>query len=765
VSLEQISHYRIIDKIGEGGMGEVYRAEDTRLGRPVALKLLPSSYRYDPVRRERFLREARAASALRSPNIATIFDIGEYDDSVFIVMEYVTGELISQKIERGPVSVSEAIETAIQISDALGEAHALGIVHRDIKSSNIMITERGFVKILDFGIATTPESDKDETDETVQIGHPTTPGVVLGTISYMSPEQALARRVDSRSDIFSLGVVMYEMLAARLPFEGDNSIQVIDNIIHVEPVSLLRLNPDIPGELDRIVRKCLRKAADQRYQSARDLMIDLRNVQRRTGGAATTVAIGPAPPGTRRLRSRRSIDSLAILPMVNASGDVEMEYLSDGITESIINNLSQLPRLRVMARSTVFRYKEREAVPQEVGRDLNVRAVLTGRVIQRGDNLVVKAELVDTADGAQLWGDQYNRKLSDIFAVEEEISKEISEKLRLKLNIQQRRRLSKRHTENTAAYQLYLKGRFYLNKRSEDEIKRAIELFHQSIAKDPNYPLPYAGLADAYTLLAAYSGLPPEEAYPIAKAAAMKALKLDESLAEAHTALAAVRCWYEWDYLGAERRYKRALELNPNYATTFLWYSLDLAQMERFDEAIAMVRRAEEIDPLSLIINLNVARILYFARRYDEALEQCNRSIEMGSNFPLAHRRLGQIYAQMGMYSEALAELQKAHALAPADSETMSVMGYAYAASGDISSARALLDEIQEMSRKHYVSPYSLARLHVGLGESDQAFENLEKAFEQRQGILCYLRVEPAFDNIRKDPRFTSLLERLGLLF
>ena len=743
-------------------MGTVYHAEDTRLGRPVALKVLPASYRYDPTRQERFLKEARAASSLRSPNIAAIFDIGEHDESIFLVMEYVEGEQLQKRIERGPIPVPDVIEISVQLSDALGEAHALGVIHRHLTSANIIITERGLVKILDFGVPRGNELDEGSS-QTLEVGDSGPGGFSTTSIGYLSPEQAFLGNIDVRSDIFALGVVIFQMLAGRLPFEGTTSIQIIDNILRGEPASLGRLNPSVPGELERIVRKCLRKSPEQRYQSTRDLMIDLRNLKRRSGASATTVAIGPGTAAPRK--SKRGIDSLAILPMVNASGDVEMEYLSDGITESIINNMSQLPRLRVMARSTVFRYKDQNTVPQDVGRDLNVRAVLTSRVIQRGDNLIVKAELVDTADGAQLWGEQYNRKLSDIFLVEEEISKEISEKLRLRLNVHQKKRLSKRQTESTQAYQLYLKGRFYLNKRSEEDIKKAIELFHQAIAKDPNYPLPYAGLADAYILLAAYSDLAPEEAYPVAKAAAMKALKLDESLAEAHTSLAAVRCWYEWDYLGAERRYKRALELNPNYATTYLWYSLDLAQIERLNEAITMVKRAQEIDPLSLIINLNVARILYFARQYDEAIEFCHRSIEMGSSFALAHRRLGQIYTQKRMFPEAIAELETAHSLAVDDSETLSVLGFAKALSGDKEGAQAILDQVKEMNKRLFVSPYSLARLYVGLSDLDNAFEQLEKAYEQRQGIICYLRVEPAFDSVRSDARFRSLLERLGLLF
>ena len=618
---EKISHYRILDKLGAGGMGEVYLAEDTRLGRQVALKFLPASYQYDPDRRARFLKEARAASALRSPNIAAIYDIDEHEGAIFIVMEYVEGESLTGRIERGPVGVREAVEITLQVADALAEAHSLGIVHANIKSSNLIINERGMVKILDFGIAKVEERESNEdSDRTMRIVRQTALGAVFGTVWYMSPEQALGRALDHRTDIFSLGVVFYEMLAGRLPFEGDGPNETIDKIVHAIPLPTSRYNYSVPAELERITRKCLEKSPDLRYQSMRELVIDLQSFKRDSDSGQIAMASGRQTQLTRRPRSRKAIDSLAILPFINASRDADADYLSDGITESIISNLSQLPRLRVMARSTVFRYKDREVDPQEIGRDLNVRAVLTGRVLQRSDRLVIKTELVDTSDGAQLWGEQYNRPLADIFSMEEEIAREISEKLRLKLSGEQKKRLTKRHTENTRAYHLYLKGRYYWNKRTEDGIKKGIEHFHEAITADPNYALAYAGLADCYVLLAGYSSHLPEEVFPVAKAAALKALKLDEALAEAHTSLAAVRAWYDWDWAGAELRYKRAIEINPGYATAYVWYALNLATVGRLDEALLTVKRAEELDPLSLIISLNVARILYFARRYDEAI-------------------------------------------------------------------------------------------------------------------------------------------------
>ena len=747
-------------------MGETYLAEDTRLRRQVALKFLPASYQYDPDRREAFLKEARATSALRSPHIAAIYDIDEHDGRIFIVMEYIEGDLLSGKIGGGPMPLSDAVVIAAQVADALTEAHSLGIIHCDIKSANVIVNDRGMVKLFDFGISQVIEdkSAEESDDRTKRIGRQTELGVVLGTAAYMSPEQALGRTLDQRSDIFSLGIVLYEMLTGRVPFEGANSVEIIDKIVHEEPVPLARLNYNVSPPLEQIVRKCLEKDRERRYQSARELLIDLRNFQRdHDSGAVPTGSLDRRTQVARKVRTARAVNSLAILPLVNGGNDPDTDYLSDGITESIINNLAQLPRLRVMARSTVFRYKGQEVDPREVGRELGVRAVLTGRVFVRGNRLVIKAELVDTNDGAHLWGEQYNRTLSDIFAIEEEISREISEKLRLKLNGEQKRRLAKRHTDKTAAYQLYLKGRYYWNKRTEEGLKKGIEHFQQAIAVDQNYALAYAGLADSYNLLASYSALPPSEAFKVAKQAATQALELDPMLAEGHVSLAATKTWYDWDWEGAEQEYKRAIELNPSYATAYQWYALDLAGMGRIEEALRMMERAQELDPLSLIINLNVARVLYFARDYDRAIEQCLKAIEMYPDFALALRRLGQAYSQQQRYEEAIEAFLKAIATSDNDSETMAALGHTYAVSDRRAEAERMLDELIEMSKRVYVSPYSIARVHTGLGNTEQALEWLEKACEQRHGILAYLKVEPVFDPLRSEVRFTDLLRRMGL--
>lgn len=762
----EVSHYRIQKKLGAGGMGEVYLAEDTRLGRQVALKFLPASYQYDSERRTRFLKEARAASALRSPNIAAIYDIGEHDGAMFIAMEYVEGEVLSQRIDRRTLPTGDVIDIAMQIADALDEAHSLGIIHRDVKSSNLIVTERGLVKMLDFGLAKMLQagSSVDSADPTVAIGGQTAVGVVLGTVSYMSPEQALGRDLDQRSDIFSHGVVIYEMLTGRLPFEGASATEIIDCIIHKEPIAIARFNYDVPPELERIVRKCMEKDRERRYHSAREVSIDLRNLLRDSAtSAVTNAAAVRKTQSTRRGRSRKAIDSLAILPLINAGGDPDTEYLSDGITESIINNLSQLPKLRVMARSTVFRYKGKEVDPQRVGQELGVRAALTGRVLQRGDLLIIKAELVDTEDGSHLWGEQYNRNLSDIFTIEEEISREISDKLRLKLNGAEKKQLTKRYTENTDAYQLYLKGRFYWNKRTPEGLKKGIEYFQQAFDSDPGYALAYAGLADSYNILVSYSALAPHDAFPKAKLAATRALEIDGWLAEAHTSLAFVKFGYDWDWKKAERGFKQAIRLNPGYAFAHNFYAVLLSALGRFDEAFVHIKNARELDPLSLPINTNLGWLLYLARRYDEAIEQYLKTIDLDEGFPLAHRRLAQTYEQNQRYSEADAEFQKAVALSGEDIELLSARGHFYAVVGEKNKAHEVLTQLEDLAKSRYVPSYLVARIYLGLGDIDRVFELLEKAVDERYGYLAYLEVEPMFDGIRKDRRFEELVRRVGL--
>jgi serine/threonine-protein kinase len=857
---EQISHYKIIRKLGAGGMGEVYLAEDTRLFRQVALKILPASYQYDPERRSRFLKEARAASALRSPNAAAIYDIGDHEGLSFIVMEYVEGQLLSQKLGCGALTESLAIDIAAQVAEALDEAHSLKIIHRDIKSSNIMITPRGLVKLLDFGLArvtgrlnedarryetkpleeTEPDNfltnptvvlDDNEsltvvfddnsavttaldvsTNPTVTLAEPeqptaaldedkissarlsqnhhsqadayqtvyapssiqeknvapaplsqeTTVGLVMGTVPYMSPEQGFGLALDLRTDLFSLGIVMYEMLTGRLPFAGNTHAELIQNIAFKEPASIASINQQVSTEIERVVRKCLEKARENRYQSARAFLADLHAIQKATTKTTDSIA-APSQTGAVRKRSRKAIDSLAILPFENASNDADAEFLSDGITESIINNLSQLPKLKVMARSTVFRYKGKQLDPLVVAGELGVRAVLTGRISQRGDTLVVKTEMVDAGDGSQLWGEQFNRPMADIFAIEEEISREISEKLRLKLSGEQKKRLGKRHTNSTDAYQEYLKGRFHWSKRTREGLQKSIEYFNKAIDIDPNYALAYAGLADAYNIIASYSSSPPSEAFPKARSAATRALALDEALAEAHTSLAFVNLGYDWDWQAAEREFRTALALNPGYATAHLWYALFLVAMQRHQEALAEMRKAEDLDPLSLPIKANLGWLLYMGRDYDGAITQLQKTLEIEPNYLLARRRLWQVYAIKGMYKESAAEFDKALALAGEDLETLASQAYFYGLAGKPDEATVILEELADLSCHHYVPAYFFARIFIGLGDKDRAFKFLDMAYEERYGLLAYMNVEPELDSLRDDPRFRDLAERVGL--
>lgn len=736
-------------------MGEVYRARDERLGRDVAIKVLPPHLADDPVALARFEREARAVAALSHPNLLAIHDVGVTEGISFAVMELLEGETLRSRLARGPVPWRKALEMCVAIAEGLAAAHARGIIHRDLKPENIFLTDDGRVKILDFGLARWNESGAPPLDANLQ----TDPDLIMGTIGYMSPEQVLGDAAEAPSDIFVLGCLLFEIVSGQQAFTGKSALAVLAAITNAEPARLSDTVRSLPKEIDLLIAHCLEKKPQDRFQSARDLAFAMRAI---AGGPAAKPASKPA---ARRAEGKARAKSIAVLPFVNDSADPNAEYLSDGITESVINSLSQLPKLRVMARSTVFRYKNKKVDPQKVGRDLNVDAVLTGRVAHLGEMLVIGAELVDVANGWQLWGAQYNRKLADIFAVQEEIAKEISEKLRLRLSGEERKRLVKRHTQSTDAYELYLKGRYHASKRTEDGFARGIEFFEKATRTDPRYALAWAGLADCFTLLgsAGYVAAPPQEAWARAKASALKAIEIDNTLAEGHAALAFVKFRLDWDWAGALLEFERAIELNPGYGAAHHQYALCLTALGRIDEALAEIRRAQELDPLSLIVNTAVGRVFHFGRQYDAAIEQFRKTIEMDPTFVQVHFDLGMSYAQTGRFEEAIAEFRHALALAGGRTLMLAVLGNIYGSAGKPAEARQVFDELHSMASSGGAVAYHLGLVMVGLGERDQAFEWLRNACDERSGLLVYLKVEPMFDPLRSDARFLELVRRVGL--
>ncbi|MGH9968505.1 MAG: protein kinase domain-containing protein [Pyrinomonadaceae bacterium] len=839
-SPEYIAHYHILKRLGKGGMGEVFLGEDTKQhGRKVAIKVLPGELTGDENRLRRFKQEARAILALNHPNILTIFEIGETESSYYITTEFIEGETLRQYLWRNKIKIDEAIGIAIQVAMALEAAHTAGIIHRDIKPENIMLRPDRFVrdrlvKVLDFGLAKLTEKDSPQNDPeaiTKPINN-TNPGALIGTTGYMSPEQAQGEEIDARTDIFSLGVVLYEMVAGQAPFTGPTDSHVRVSVLDHDPIPLTRQSAEVPRQLERITSKALAKDRSKRYQTITDLKLDLEQLREEltlsgselredvgfataarlpkrmdlelsdstwgsrgdTMDSAQRLSFASAAAGTTSRRKttaiialagtllavasgflyfsyfRPTINSVAVLPFVNDSNDPNAEYLSDGITESIINSLSHLPNLRVMSRNAVFRFKGRNVDPQQVGRSLRVGAVLMGRLVKLDDRLVIKTELIDVSDGSQLWGAEYNNNMADILSVQDEISRRISEKLRFRLTGEDEEKLGKRYTKDAEAYELYLKGRFFWNKRGEAGLRNGIKYFKAAEERDPTYALAYSGLADSYALLCDIGVVAPVEEMPQAKAAAQKAVDIDPSLAEGYTSRAFVKLAYDWDWLGAEADFQRALELNPKYPTAHQWYASYLVQMGKFDRARQEIEQAQQLDPLSPIISSNAGLYSYFEHRYDEAIEQYKKTLEIDPDFWVAHHYLGLAYAKKGVYDQAVSELRRlmgapgdgplAEGVVEKDPEVAASLGFVYATAGKRSDAEAILERLKTLAQRRYVSGLYMAIIYTGLNDRDHAIEYLNKAYDSRHPGLVLIRVEPIFDALRSDERFKQLVKR-----
>ena len=724
--------YKILKELGRGGMGVVYKAKDSRLKRIVALKFLPPDLTKDPEAKERFIQEAQAAAALDHPNICTVYEVDEEKDQTFISMAYVEGRSLKDRVNSGALDVEEAVGIAVQVAEGLKEAHEKGIVHRDIKPANIMLTEKGQAKITDFGLAKLSwGADLTKTS------------TVMGTVAYMSPEQARGEEVDHHTDIWSLGAMLYEMLTGKHPFQKSHEQALIYSILNEEPKPLSFFRSDIPKYIEQVVNKALEKDLEHRYQNVGEFIQDLKK--------------------TLPITVSKVEKSIAVLPFTNMSADPEQDYFCDGIAEELINALTHIKDLRVVARTSAFSFKGKDVDIEEIGKKLKVDKVLEGSVRKAGNRLRITAQLINVEDGYHLWSERYDREMEDIFAIQDEVTLAIVDELKVDFLGEGKAKLVKRYTEDSEAYNLYLKGRYFWNKRTGEGLEKGIKYFQQAIKKDPFYALAYTGLADSFVISAFYGFSSPQEVFPKAKAAVKKALEIDDTLAEAHTSLGYISIFYDWDWHTADRSIRRALELNPGYAAAHHYYAAYLAIIGRVNESIAEMKRAVEIDPLSTRLHTELGNYFGWSGRLDEAAKQLQKTLEMDQNFGLAHAHIGLCYARQKKYEEAIVALQRAIQLMGNSPFFIGFLANIYAKSGSRDRAEEILHELEEMSKMRYVPPMSIANIYAELGEIDKAFEWMEKAYQEHDTQIAMLKTRAEFEKLRSDPRGKVLLEKIGL--